>query len=418
MARIRRRLWTSLSLGTLLVAGCSSADSDAVRGDGNPPPPMMVRGTGGTGDKSTVIPGGMIGNAGGNTGNAGTTPPLGSGGDGAIDGECAAISQTAENHLQPADIVIAVDNSGSMDEEIVFVRQQLNAFSQQIVDSGIDVRIILITAPLAAEMPMQDPGLFGGIFGGGNNDRDNGICIDPPLGSGMCPADSNPPAYLHVPVEVGSNDALELIVSTFGQWRDHLRPNATKSFVVVTDDNAENGRDSSAAGDPAATFSQALTGLDAALFMTWRFSGIFCFSDCEQAAKPGDVYKNLVTQTLGVSGDLCLQDFAPVFDELARAVIEGSMLDCEWAIPPPPSGETFEPGKVNVQYVAAGATAAETVFHVDNQAACGATGGWYYDDSANATRILACPSTCDLLQGDGGAKIDVLFGCATMDGPD
>ncbi|HEX6244297.1 MAG TPA: hypothetical protein VFZ61_25445, partial [Polyangiales bacterium] len=52
----------------------------------------------------------------------GASPPKG----------CAAVSQTAQNRRQPADIIIGVDTSGSMGQEAMFVQQNMNAFSQQI----------------------------------------------------------------------------------------------------------------------------------------------------------------------------------------------------------------------------------------------------------------------------------------------
>jgi len=321
------------------------------------------------------------------------------------DNTCAEISQTAENRLRPADIIFAVDNSGSMDEEIVFVREQLNAFSQQIVASGVDVRIILISAPVASTPP-PPPSLFDD-----DDDQDNGICIAAPLGSGNCPDDSNLPRYLHVPTEVKSHDALNLFIETFPQWRAQLRPNASKTFVVVTDDNAEDEPN-----DSAAAFSASVGTLDAALFAEWGFSGIYCFSECPEAAEIGTVYQELVAQKKGVGGDLCLQNFAPVFDALAQAVIGASGIDCEWAIPPPPQGQTFDTARVNVRYTGAGA-APQTIFHVDGADRCAADGGWFYDQNAAPTKVLACPATCDLLRSQTDAKVDVLFGCETKNRP-
>jgi hypothetical protein len=360
---------------------------------------MSSRGAAGT----NAIPG---------TGNP--SAPTQQGGSSAMPGvsegeSCAEISQTADNQLQPADIVIAVDNSGSMDEEIVFVREQLNAFSQQIVDSGIDVRIILISAEVMdPNVPPPPPSLFDDD----DDDQDNGICIGAPLGSGTCPADSNPPRYLHVPQEVASHDALNLFTQTFSTWRSQLRPNATKTFVVVTDDNAEDAPNNS-----AAAFTGAVAALDPALFAQWSLSGIYCFSECPEAAEIGTVYRDLIEQTAGVGGDLCLQDFAPVFDALARSVIDASKLDCEWAIPAPPVGQTFDTGRVNVRYSGSGG-APQSIYHVGLATDCAAQGGWYYDDNASPTRVLVCPSTCELLQAEADAQLDVLFGCETKDGPD
>jgi hypothetical protein len=69
------------------------------------------------------------------------------------------------------------------------------------------------------------------------------------------------PNYVYVPEEVGSNDGLNVIIQTYPQWRQHLRPNATKSFVIVTDDDATDGPN-----DSAATFRANLTALDPMMF--------------------------------------------------------------------------------------------------------------------------------------------------------
>jgi hypothetical protein len=69
---------------------------------------------------------------------AGTT--LSSGGGGAGGGfesttnvggfeQCTGVSSTAEAQKQPADIIIAVDTSGSMSEEADQVQENLNAFA-------------------------------------------------------------------------------------------------------------------------------------------------------------------------------------------------------------------------------------------------------------------------------------------------
>jgi hypothetical protein len=316
-------------------------------------------------------------------------PSAGTGGEPV---SCAAISQQAQNQRQPADIIFAVDNSGSMGDEIGFVRDRLNAFSRQIVASGIDARIILISGALEHAIG-------------------NGICIAAPLGSDSCPEDSKAPAYLHVPVRVGSHDALSTIIETYPRWRNQLRPNARKTIVVVTDDDA-GGR----MHDSAAAFQQSVAALEGGLLNSWTFSGIYCFSRCRDAASIGTVYGELVMQTHGVGGDLCEQNFAPVFDALAKAVIAGSNLDCEWNIPAPPAGQTFNRKQVNVQY-RVNAAAPMTLTRVPDAAACGMRSAWHYDNEADPKRIVACPATCDALRVDGMAKLDVLFGCESMLAP-
>jgi hypothetical protein len=336
-------------------------------------------------------------------GGSGSIPevPVGS------DDSCGAISQQAMNQRRPADIIIAVDNSGSMDEEIMFVRERMNAFSQQIVDSGVDVRIILVSAPFGAPVEPGEPFDFDD-----DSDENLGICIDPPLGSGTCPNDSQAPRYSHVAEEVGSHDALNLFIDTYPQWQSQLRPTSTKTFVVVTDDDAEEGPNNS-----AAAFEASVAALPGGLFPDWSFSGIFCFSECPDAAAIGTVYADLVMRKRGVSGDLCAQDFAPVFDALAKAIVYASGLVCAWDIPDAPAGQRFDRQRVNVR-VASTSGAPTNLAQVASEGACGSRAGWYYDDVNNPTRILACPQSCSSLQGDLNARVDVLFGCETVVAPD
>ncbi|HMI85158.1 MAG TPA: hypothetical protein VK550_13755, partial [Polyangiaceae bacterium] len=135
----------------------------------------------------------------GGTGAGGTAPPIGPGSgpvDAAppsADGACAAVTQEAESTKQPADIIWALDNSGSMTTEAQAVQDNMNVFAQQIIASGIDVHVVILSAPQTI--------IFGIPIG-------NGVCVGAPLGSGQCPADSLAPKYLHLPVAVGSWDAL------------------------------------------------------------------------------------------------------------------------------------------------------------------------------------------------------------------
>jgi hypothetical protein len=95
-------------------------------------------------------------------------------------------------------------------------------------------------------------------------------------------------------------------------------------------------------------------------------------------------------------------------------------LPCEWAIPPPPAGTTFDKGKVNVQFVPQGGGAPVKFGFVKDAADCARAAGdaWYYDDDDKPTKVLACPNTCSsTLHGSAGAEVDLLFGCETEQVP-
>jgi hypothetical protein len=332
-----------------------------------------------------------------------------SGGSGGIDPDaaCSAIDKTAENKLQPADIVFALDNSGSMDQEAKFVQQHMNTFSSGIVGAGIDAHVVILSA----------------VSG-----QSNGICIQPPLGSGQCPDDDNPPNFLHVDQPVGSTNALVLFISQFASYASMLRPGASKHFVVVTDDNSSIS---------AASFDQQITpllqGVDPQ-FQKYTFHAIYGYTKpdsfacvlnpssdpcCDKSgfgvytAKVGTVYAELVQMTGGQKGNLCLQDFLPVFNAVSQAIQQGSTLACEWDIPEPPNGGTIDPTQVNVQFSVGGGSPQE-LGYVNGAADCAnVQGGWYYDVPANPTKIYVCPDTCQVIKSQQDATIKILFGCDT-----
>jgi hypothetical protein len=403
--------WSYWLIAALPFAACSGNEEGR---DYKPvlPPPQSA--TGGSGAEPAAVASGgaqsaattqvgltpLTSTVGGTTTTANGTGGTQGIGDTVVIENCAstAVTATDTTTVKPADIIFAIDGSTSMDLEIEFVQTYMNGFSQQIIDSGIDVRVILL-------------GSSTGEMQGGMGNR-NGICIGAPLGSGVCPEDSNPPTYVHIAEPVGSNDALNVIIDSFADWQPHLRPNAAKFFVVVTDDDATDEPN-----DSAATFAANLTALDPVLLAEWSMNGVYCFTDCEEAAAVGQVYVDLVAQTGGIGGDLCLQDFQPVFDRLAEQIIEnaGAEIACEWEFPAVPEGQTFSADLIEVRRTSTmGTTTIPRVMSAEDCASQG--GGWYYDDVGAPTQILACPTTCQEMQDDAAGMIDVVFGCEMVEG--
>jgi hypothetical protein len=306
---------------------------------------------------------------------------------------CESIDMMATVGLQPADIIIVIDNSGSMDFEANQVQINMNAFSSQIFLANIDAHVVLISQ----------------ITG------DTGVCIDPPLGSGGCPVDdNNPPGLTHIIDSVDSNNALQKIIEHHADWSPVMRATASKHIIVVTDDESDLS---------AADFQAMWAALDPS-YVPYKVHAIAapegpvagCLNQtscCITSAAAGAVYIQLTTATGGVFGNLCDQEFQPIFDAVAQQVIQGSAIACEFAIPPPPEGEDFDPMQVNVEFFDGVGTL--DIGNVENAAACaGVTDGWYYDDPAMPQTILLCPQTCDTIQGFTDAAISIQFGCATV----
>lgn len=302
---------------------------------------------------------------------------------------CVAYTEEAELGLRPADIIMVVDNSGSMGDEVQGVQQQLNAFSVQISESGVDARVVLVSASL----------LKSGLYG---------ICIEPPLGSGGCPvSDSRPPAYLHVDREVDSRNSYHAVLATSSAWSEILRPQAVKHVIDISDDGVNM--------DPQ-TFWDGLIAVDPS-FEEFYFHVAIPLSECDAAAlyPPSANYTDLVDATMGVRSDLCLQDFAAIFDEISEGIVGASVLGCDFAYPESPAGDPLDPSEVNVDFTDADGNWERIGFVPTADDCDDVDDGWYYDDPVSPTRINLCPQTCDRIQLSAvGSRIDVVIGCETV----
>jgi hypothetical protein len=121
-----------------------------------------------------------------------------------------------------------------------------------------------------------------------------------------------------------------------------------------------------------------------------------------------------VKQTGGAQGQICVNNWQPVFQAITTTVVTQSMVSCEYDVPKPKSG-TLDPDKVNVDYLPGGnAKNPQPIYRVTDASQCtsgSGQGGWYFDDNNNPTRIYLCSDTCKAVQSDSKAKINVRFGC-------
>jgi hypothetical protein len=378
----------------LIALACSAGAGDLGK-SGNGSGGASSGGGGGTTSSGGSVASGGTGMVFIDPGNGGSS----TGGAGGSGGGCTAVSAQAEKSLGgEADIIWIIDNSGSMFDEATAVQNNMNFFSGFIQGTGIDVRVVVISSP---------PPL-GGLI------PPYGVCVEPPLGNGTCPNDSTYPGgnYLHVIQEVASNNGLQVAIDTYPQWEPIIRPTATKTFVIVTDDEA----------DPipgAQGFTDWVNGQPKFQGALWRFSGLFCQAAGLNCFAIGSTYLNLATATGGVAADIGNPDWSVIFQQLADAVIADAVpVDCEWVIPPPPDGETLDPNLVDVSYTAGSGTV-ETVFGVESAAGCSDQFlGWYYDNPTAPTKLIACDTTCPVLQADDSARIEVAFGCERPPPPD
>jgi len=364
-----RALTAGWTLACLLAAGCGGGKD-----------------TGGSGWDSSTDTGGDASDSVSDTGDTGADTALDTASD--VEEEpCFATGVSAERGIAPVDIIWVVDSSGSMDYEEEQVQDNLNAFSSHIFSSGVDdYHVVLI----------GDAG---------------SMSVPPPLGGS--------PDFLHINEDVDSNEALEAIINRYPDYRDFLRAGAVRHLVAVTDDESDMS---------AGEFVAALAGLADPGFPSYPWSsspygftfhsivayGSIPIIGCVTGAAIGRQYLQLSDWTFGVTQQVCLTDWSPIFSSLETSIGVVTILPCAYDIPEPPAGETFNPDKVNTIYIPSGGTDI-TIPRVPDPASCtGIAYGWYYDDPADPAQIRLCPETCTIVQADPDGRIEIAFGCETV----
>jgi len=349
---------------------------------------------------------------------------------------CAGTAIEATREKLPVDIVFMVDNSASMAPAVAEVQAGINAFAAFIGGRGLDYRVIMLS--LRGSTPTT--------VGGSTRYP---ICVPPPLGGASC---GNGPLFFHAPMDVYSTQTFEQLLGTMDQtqgytqgtqrgsepWAQNLRREATKSIVLVTDDNSRF---------PAVSFegfpggpSPYTNGLVLPVGLlhpsranAWKgyvFNAIYgwgstadpsircTFSDGSRPPASGSEYSALVTKTSGVRAQLCAgpASWGPFFDAVATAVVANSRVACEAPIPVPEAG-VLDTELVNV-IITGGDGKAHTVPRVASEGDCGATEGWYYDSPTAPTKVTLCGASCDAAQSPSGAtkppKLEVLLGCKSV----
>jgi hypothetical protein len=300
---------------------------------------------------------------------------------------CAGTEITADFVQLPVDIIWVVDQSGSMDQETQYVQAKINDFVTLINSTNIDYRVTMMAVTSGS----------------------NAICVPGPLGGASC---GNNTRFRLANQRIGSTDGPSQVTSKYSLYSDFLRPNATKHFVFITDDNSSMS---------ATNFTNAVNALQpAGMFTGFKVHAIYaygqvpttgCTGPFGTGAKIGTVYTTLVANTGGARGVICEDDWNTVFTDITTAIVSGSQVACELAIPAPPQGETLDLTKVNVKYQSGGTST--TLMQVPTASDC-TTGGWYYDDNTNPTKITLCPATCSAVQQDANANLKIELGCATV----
>lgn len=356
---------------------------------------------------------------------------------------CGNQAVTAELIPIPVDVIIVIDNSGSMTEEIQAVQNNINANFANILDgAGVDYRVIVVAKH--GQLSSQN------------------VCIEAPLSGIPAGGCANPPAqpvntdkFFHYSREIASKDAWCRILATvngaeddeFGLavdgWQQWLRAGSFKTFIELTDDRAQCSYKNVAytdtntlAGSTAAAnkFDAALRTLYPQHFGTspetrnYRWHSIiglaynnpqdkpyqpmdpFVTGKCPEGENPGYGYQALSMVTGGTRFPLCnTASYNAVFQTIADSVIDSAKLACQFDVPPPPEGKTLDEESVTVTFTPMGMGVPVEFTKVDGPGDCKA-GSFYLADDL----VILCPAACDSIQGDKDATVAVEFTCEPL----
>lgn len=347
--------------------------------------------------------------------------------------ECGKASADVVLEKQPVDIILIVDNSGSMKEELASVEANINgSFAAILEKSGVDYRLIAISRH--------------------RSDTNTSLCVSAPLSAlATCPAPApgTSQRFFQFDTKVESDDSFDRILDAYMQpfggpclsqcdngetaeddgddnsesttlgFREWLRPGAKKVFLEMTDDNEDM---------PVATFVRELTRIAPEFGTPEKPSFIFhsivgvagkavpsqpylpqepvATEVCENVTTAGETYQALSILTGGLRFPICeFANYDVVFNRIAEDVVVRSQIVCDFAIPPAPDGRALERDKIAVSYSRAGAPVADF-----GQAArpedCQANAFYIQND-----RVVLCPAACATVSMDPEASVDVLFTC-------
>jgi hypothetical protein len=428
------------ALGGAVIASAAGACSGDTENQGT-----ASQGTGAAAGSGSAQGGSGGGSSSGDPGTGGIFNPTG-GSDAGLDPDSACAAQSAEATLikKPVDVIFVIDNSGSMTDDIIAVENNINDnFAAIIAASGVDYRVIMVAEHGSAAGAQS-------------------ICVKAPLSTTTCspiPADpgQNPPIFYQYSVTISSHNSLCQVLNTYdgttpdqdgfapGGWKDWLRKDALKVFVEITDDgiSCSSGGVTYNDGDNVNTgvtvadkFDTALLAKDPVQFgdanarnYIWHsiigvkendpatapylpadpIIGTKCVLNGTTSPGPGTGYQALSIKTGGLRFPICQNaSFDVVFQEIAKGVIEGAQVACEFPLPEPPDGKMLDLETVVVEYTAGGMGAPVNFKQVKTPAECAAD-SFYIEGEI----IKLCTDSCAVVQTDDKAKLAILFGCDT-----
>lgn len=100
-------------------------------------------------------------------------------------------------------------------------------------------------------------------------------------------------------------------------------------------------------------------------------------------------------------------DFATALSQSIGTIAQ-SVISCDYAVPPPPSGQQIDPDQVVLEFNDGAGNYSLILKNTSDTC----DKGWQFAN-ANNNQIHICGSTCDLIQNNPNAELTLIFGCTT-----
>ncbi|NUP06505.1 MAG: VWA domain-containing protein [Polyangiaceae bacterium] len=326
------------------------------------------------------------GGAGGTGGENFTTSNGGNGGEGGTGGINECVSKTVEGEKVPLDMLIIQDRSGSMTTGTRWEAavDAIKAFADDEGAAGIYAGLVYFPPVLGSECALASY-------------QQLAVPIDIlPDNAGEIKA-----SLLNTTPGGGTpmRPALEGAIAGLTDYLT-LNPNHEGVVVLVTDGDP-GGCTNNTASDVEQVAADALAATPQIRTFVVGMDGAN-FSNLDNIAAAGGT-----NDAFDVGQGSA--DFLAALGDIRQAA-----LSCEYVLPTPdPEEGTLDFATVGVNFIPGLNEDPTAIPKVDGEGSCGElSGGFYYDDPVNPTRVILCPASCDLIQtGTDNAKVDIVLGC-------
>lgn len=366
---------SSMMMGAIIFAGCGSSDDS-----------KFPDGTDGTNSGINDGKGFGDGTGDGNGNGNGNGDNTGAGNVGNVDpnSACATASDGAE--LQPISLVFMIDRSGSMKEDDGVstidvrwnpVKSGLSTFFGDPASKNISASIAFF--PIGGNSPTCDSTKYQQAVVP-TTQLPNAAAFSSAFNTG--PSGKTPTE----PALQGAIDAAK-----------GVKAQGKNVAVVFATDGEPNGCDSDPAGVDAIAAAGLTAGIKTYVIGVGPKTGPL--NSFAQAGGTGTAIMIPTNNAQQVSADLLK----------AIGQIASSLLGCNYGLPAPPTGQTLDVNAVNVNYTPPGGTSKTLPYSAD----CSNADGWKYDNVAAPKEVILCNGSCNTAKSQAGAKLDIIFGCAT-----